>query len=111
MSINTPFGTVLTIDKANLPEGDKWRDFYKHMAMGVMPIQSVPEPQVSTITPIQPELEIIPYMKLITKIQLLVSLGKIEPAEVGRLVSMLDSSDPEAWTLADGAIHQKLSQL
>lgn len=46
-----------------------------------------------------------------TKIQLLVTLGKIEPKEVGRLVSMLDSVDPEAWTLAGGAIHQKLSEL
>lgn len=111
MSINTPFGRVLTIDKTNLPEGDKWRDFYKHVAMGVMPIHSAdtaPSPSIETI---KPELEIIPYMKLMTKIQLLASLGKIEPAEVGRLVSMLDSPDLEAWTLAEGAIHQKLSSL
>lgn len=107
-SINDPLGRVLTIDKTIVPEGDKWKDFYKHIGMGMMPIHSMPEPQISTITP---ELEIIPYMKLMTKIQLLASLGKIEPKEVGRLVSMLDSVDPEAWTLADGAIHQKLSEL
>lgn len=90
-----------------------WRDFYKHVMMGVAPIDvSLPEPSPGpTISAITPELEIIPYMKLMTKIQLLASLGKIEPKEVARLVSMLDSPDPESWTLADGAIHQKLSSL
>lgn len=107
-TINDPLGRVVTIDKTIVPEGDKWRDFYKHTAMGIMPIQSMPEPQISTITP---ELEIIPYMKLMTKIQLLASLGKIEPKEVARLVSMLDSPDPESWTLAEGAVQQKLSSL
>ena len=107
-TINGPFGRVITIDKTIVPEEDKWRDFYKHTAMGIMPIQNMPEPQISTI---KPELDIVAYMKLMSKIQLLVSLGKIQPAEVGRLVSMLDSPDPESWTLAEGAVQQKLSEL
>lgn len=106
-SINDPLGRVLTIDKADLSDALKWRDFYKHVNMGIMPLNTG-DPKISTITP---ELEIIPYMKLMTKIQLLASLGKIEPKEVGRLVSMLDSVDPEAWTLAEGAVKQKLSEL
>ena len=103
MSVNGPLGNIVTINKTAIPEGDKWRDFYKHVMMGVASIdRSLPEPSQGPImAPITPKLEIIPYMKLMNKIQLLAILGKIEPKEVARLVSMLDSPDPESWTLAE----------
>lgn len=108
-SINDLLGRVLTIGKANLSDDKAWRDFYR---LGVLPVQNMPEPSPGpTISRIIPELEIILYMKLMSKIQLLASLGKIEPKEAARLVSMLDSPDPESWTLAEAVVQQKLSSL
>jgi len=65
--INSPFDTVLTFGKAEV-NSELRKDFYKH---SIMSIQSIPEPQINTV---QSELKIIPYIKLMTKIQLLASL-------------------------------------
>jgi len=69
MSINTPFGKTLIIDKVG------------H------------------------------YLKFMSKIQLLTSAGKIDFKEAGRLLSMMDSKDPENWTVAEECINQKISEL
>lgn len=108
MSINTPFGKTLIIDKANLP--DNIYDFYKHVEMGIMPYTGGPH-TISNTKQVRLEMKLGHYLKFMSKIQLLTSAGKIDFKEAGRLLSMMDSKDPENWTVAEECINQKISEL
>lgn len=64
---------------------------------------SPPEPSIS--------IDHIYYFKHIYKIQLLHQVGAITAKEVARLIGMLDSTDPENWTVAEECINQKFSEI
>ncbi len=61
--------------------------------------------------PVGTKMELGHYLKFMSKIQLLTSAGKIDFKEAGRLLSMMDSKDPENWTVAEECINQKISEL
>jgi hypothetical protein len=56
-----------------------------------------------------PEISSYRYHKIIQEITLLRSMQEIDNKEVKRLIGMLNSTDPENWTVAEEFVKNKLS--
>jgi hypothetical protein len=94
------------IDKAKITD-DQLKKMSEYMKLGIMPIQnaSLPEPEIKIA------IESSFYFKMLFKINLLYAMEQLDKREVGRLITMLDSDDPENWTLVEECIKQKLLEL
>ena len=77
---------------------EKWRSMLKD---GGIPISSVQDPEQMVM--IDPNL----YFKLLHKTQLLYTMGLLTQKEVGRVIFLLDSKDPESWIVVEETIKQK----
>lgn len=97
----------MVIDRANIPPGTSVSNYIKQMmSTGMAPIYNAPIMQeLERFNPAERA------MYAMSKISLLQGMKKLTDQEVARLVSLFDSNDEENWTVAEGCIDQKFSEL
>lgn len=100
---------IIAIDNSNIPAGQSLEDYMSKLkTMGIASIYNSPD-VINTSPTVA--IDNVFYFKSIYKIQLLHQVGAITAKEVARLIGMLDSKDPENWTVAEECINQKFSEL